>query len=212
MAEYKIVVLGAGGVGKSALSIRFIQGKFVEKYDPTIEDSYRKQVDVDGQAVMLDILDTAGQEEYAAMREPYMQSGQGFVLVYSIIDHNSFDEVSAMYDTLVSVKGTKDIPIVLVGNKADLEADRVVEKDDALKLIESKATGVTFLEASAKDNLNVDQVFLEVVRSIMRKSGQANGATETTAAANGGEQGATQGQTQKQEEPKKKKKKGCLIL
>jgi Ras-related protein Rap-1A len=59
-SEYKIVVLGSGGVGKSALTIQFIQGSFVEKYDPTIEDSYRKHVEIDGKAAMLDILDTAG--------------------------------------------------------------------------------------------------------------------------------------------------------
>ena len=60
MREYKIVVLGSGGVGKSALTVQFVQGIFVEKYDPTIEDSYRKQVEVDGQKCMLEILDTAG--------------------------------------------------------------------------------------------------------------------------------------------------------
>ncbi|CAD1475463.1 unnamed protein product [Heterotrigona itama] len=62
MREYKIVVLGSGGVGKSALTVQFVQGIFVEKYDPTIEDSYRKQVEVDGQQCMLEILDTAGTE------------------------------------------------------------------------------------------------------------------------------------------------------
>ena len=60
MREYKIVVLGSGGVGKSALTVQFVQGIFVEKYDPTIEDSYRKQVEVDSQQCMLEILDTAG--------------------------------------------------------------------------------------------------------------------------------------------------------
>jgi len=60
MREYKIVVLGSGGVGKSALTVQFVQGIFVEKYDPTIEDSYRKQVEVDGHQCMLEILDTAG--------------------------------------------------------------------------------------------------------------------------------------------------------
>ena len=60
MREYKIVVLGSGGVGKSALTVQFVQGIFVEKYDPTIEDSYRKQVEVEGQQCMLEILDTAG--------------------------------------------------------------------------------------------------------------------------------------------------------
>ena len=64
MREYKIVVLGSGGVGKSALTVQFVQGIFVEKYDPTIEDSYRKQVEVDGQQCMLEILDTAGTVNY----------------------------------------------------------------------------------------------------------------------------------------------------
>ncbi len=66
MREYKIVVLGSGGVGKSALTVQFVQGIFVEKYDPTIEDSYRKQVEVDGQQCMLEILDTAGTVSHRA--------------------------------------------------------------------------------------------------------------------------------------------------
>ncbi|CAH8519635.1 unnamed protein product [Schistosoma mattheei] len=64
MTEYKLVVVGAGGVGKSALTIQLIQNHFVEEYDPTIEDSYRKQMVIDGEICLLDILDTAGQEEY----------------------------------------------------------------------------------------------------------------------------------------------------
>ncbi|KAJ1663906.1 RAS1 protein [Coemansia sp. RSA 2399] len=62
--EYKLVVVGGGGVGKSALTIQFIQSHFVDEYDPTIEDSYRKQCAIDGETAMLDVLDTAGQEEY----------------------------------------------------------------------------------------------------------------------------------------------------
>lgn len=60
MQEYKIVLLGGGGAGKSALTVQFIQGIFVEMYDPTIEDSYRKQVTIGGKECMLEILDTAG--------------------------------------------------------------------------------------------------------------------------------------------------------
>ncbi|KAJ8325798.1 Ras GTPase [Batrachochytrium dendrobatidis] len=69
MREFKLVVVGGGGVGKSALTIQFIQEHFVDEYDPTIEDSYRKQTVVDGEVAMLDVLDTAGQEEYSAMRD-----------------------------------------------------------------------------------------------------------------------------------------------
>ncbi|XP_028841126.1 ras-related protein R-Ras isoform X2 [Denticeps clupeoides] len=82
--RYKLVVVGGGGVGKSALTIQFIQSYFVSDYDPTIEDSYTKICNVDGKETRLDILDTAGQEEFGAMREQYMRSGEGFLLVFAL--------------------------------------------------------------------------------------------------------------------------------
>jgi Ras-related protein R-Ras2 len=85
-STYKIIVVGGGGVGKSALTIQFIQSYFVVDYDPTIEDSYTKQCVIDDQVAKLDIIDTAGQDEFSAMRDQYMRCGQGFLLVFSLID------------------------------------------------------------------------------------------------------------------------------
>ncbi len=68
MREFKVVVLGSGGVGKSALTVQFVSGCFMEKYDPTIEDFYRKEIEVDGSPCVLEILDTAGTEQFASMR------------------------------------------------------------------------------------------------------------------------------------------------
>jgi small GTP-binding protein len=82
--SYRIGVVGEGGVGKSALTMQFIQKFFLDEYDPTIEDSYRKQIQVDGEVCHLDILDTAGQEEYSCMRNQYMRGMDGFLIVYSI--------------------------------------------------------------------------------------------------------------------------------
>jgi len=65
---YKVIMVGSGGVGKSALTLQFMWGDFVEEYDPTKADSYRKKIGLDGVDVQIDILDTAGQEEYAAVR------------------------------------------------------------------------------------------------------------------------------------------------
>ncbi|NWS44095.1 RASK GTPase, partial [Probosciger aterrimus] len=93
MTEYKLVVVGAGGVGKSALTIQLIQNHFVDEYDPTIEDSYRKQVVIDGETCLLDILDTAGQEEYSAMRDQYMRTGEGFLCVFAINNTKSFEDI-----------------------------------------------------------------------------------------------------------------------
>ena len=77
ITKYSFNFALAGGVGKSALTIQLIQNHFVDEYDPTIEDSYRKQVVIDGETCLLDILDTAGQEEYSAMRDQYMRTGEG---------------------------------------------------------------------------------------------------------------------------------------
>ncbi|XP_067091267.1 uncharacterized protein [Osmerus mordax] len=109
MREYKLVVLGSGGVGKSALTVQFVQGIFVEKYDPTIEDSYRKQVEVDGQQCMLEILDTAGTEQFTAMRDLYMKNGQGFALVYSITAQSTFNDLQDLREQILRVKDTEDV-------------------------------------------------------------------------------------------------------
>uniref|UniRef100_A0A8B9PD30 RAP2C, member of RAS oncogene family n=1 Tax=Apteryx owenii TaxID=8824 RepID=A0A8B9PD30_APTOW len=90
MREYKVVVLGSGGVGKSALTVQFVTGTFIEKYDPTIEDFYRKEIEVDSSPSVLEILDTAGTEQFASMRDLYIKNGQGFILVYSLVNQQSF--------------------------------------------------------------------------------------------------------------------------
>jgi len=163
MSEYRIVVVGAGGVGKSALTVRFIQGNFVEKYDPTIEDSYRKQVEVDGQLCTLDILDTAGQEEYSAMRDQYMRTGQAFILVYSITDPSSFQDCEAIHDQLLRSVDSDSVPLVLVGNKCDLEEERGVSTQEGQKMAE-KFGHCKFFEASAKARINVEECFHGLVR------------------------------------------------
>merc|ERR1711974_234711 len=109
----------------SALTVQFVQGIFVEKYDPTIEDSYRKQVDVDGQQCMPEILDTAGTEQFTAMRD-YMKNGQGFVLVYSIIAQSTFNDLPDLREQILRVKDCDEVPMVLVGNKCDLQDQRVI--------------------------------------------------------------------------------------
>jgi len=164
MREYKIVVLGSGGVGKSALTVQFVQGIFVEKYDPTIEDSYRKQVEVEGQQCMLEILDTAGTEQFTAMRDLYMKNGQGFVLVYSITAQSTFNDLQDLREQILRVKDTENVPMVLVGNKCDLEDERVVGKDQGSNL--AHTFGCTFLETSAKAKINVNDIFNDLVQQI----------------------------------------------
>jgi len=149
LREYKLVVVGGGSVGKSCLTIQLIQSHFVDEYDPTIEgasalttpfilcclgdaydpnfsDSYRKQCVIDEEVALLDVLDTAGQEEYSAMREQYMRTGEGFLLVYSITSRQSFEEIQQFQQQILRVKDKDYFPIIIVGNKCDLEHEREV--------------------------------------------------------------------------------------
>ncbi|KAH0617143.1 hypothetical protein JD844_028843 [Phrynosoma platyrhinos] len=147
MTEYKLVVVGAGGVGKSALTIQLIQNHFVDEYDPTIEDSYRKQVVIDGETCLLDILDTAGQEEYSAMRDQYMRTGEGFLCVFAINNTKSFEDIHHYREQIKRVKDSEDVPMVLVGNKCDLPS-RTVDTKQAQDL--ARSYGIPFIETSAK--------------------------------------------------------------
>ena len=103
------IELSAGGVGKSALTIQLIQNHFVDEYDPTIEDSYRKQVVIDGETCLLDILDTAGQEEYSAMRDQYMRTGEGFLLVFAVNNAKSFEDISQYREQIKRVKDAEEV-------------------------------------------------------------------------------------------------------
>ena len=168
VTDYKVVVLGAGGVGKSSITVQFVQGVYVESYDPTIEDSYRKQIEVDGRACDLEILDTAGVAQFTAMRELYIKSGKGFLLVYSVTDENSLKELLALREQVLRIKDSDYVPMVLVGNKCDLEDDRVLSIEDGVKVSQDWGL-VPFYETSAMYKTNVDEAFIDVVRQIMRK-------------------------------------------
>lgn len=166
MTEYKLVVVGAGGVGKSALTIQLIQNHFVDEYDPTIEDSYRKQVVIDGENCLLDILDTAGQEEYSAMRDQYMRTGEGFLLVFAVNSVKSYEDIAGYREQIQRVKDAEDIPMILVGNKCDLEKPYSVSMNAAKEL--AKDYGIPLVETSAKTRMGVDDAFYSLVREIRK--------------------------------------------
>ncbi|CAJ0959794.1 unnamed protein product, partial [Mesorhabditis belari] len=162
----RLVVVGGGGVGKSALTIQFIQQYFVTDYDPTIEDSYTKQCFVDDDIVKLEVLDTAGQEEFSTMREQYLRTGNGFLIIFAVTDRNSFDEVRRLHKMITRIKDRDEFPIILIGNKADLDYERHVSREEGENL--ARELGTPYLECSAKVRLNVDKAFHDLVR-IVRK-------------------------------------------
>lgn len=168
---FKVIILGSGGVGKSALTLQFMYDEFVEDYEPTKADSYRKKVVLDGQEIQVDILDTAGQEDYAAIRDNYFRSGEAFLCVFSILEQESLNAIEELREQVLRVKNDdKTIPFLLVGNKIDLEDRRAVSQEAATKL--AQQWGIPYIETSAKTRHNVDQVFLELIRMIRDRNQQ----------------------------------------
>lgn len=160
------------------------------QYDPTIEDSYRKQVVIDGQSCMLEVLDTAGQEEYTALRDQWIRDGEGFVLVYSISSRSSFTRIQRFHNQIQRVKESSasspsypgspissvapsaPVPIMLVGNKSDRVTEREVSTQEGHAL--ARELGCEFVEASAKNCINVEKAFYDVVRQLRRQRMQTS--------------------------------------
>ncbi|BEI82518.1 hypothetical protein CcaverHIS002_0303860 [Cutaneotrichosporon cavernicola] len=111
MRCFRVAIMGSGGVGKSAVVLRFMNGEFLDIYDPTIEDSYRRQFDVDGQPC-------------------------GFVLVFSLTQRDTFEDLRRVRMDIERLKapGGQHVPMVIVGNKADLDMYRDVMYDEGIKL------------------------------------------------------------------------------
>ena len=152
-------------VGKSALTVQFVQDFFVRDYDPTIENSYRTMVSIDGQQETFDILDTAGKEEYySSMGDRYFPIIGGFLLMYAINSRQSFANLNTHLDRICLIKNPHDFPVIVVGNKCDLEDERIVSTAEGKQWAE--ALGIHHFETSAKARINVKDVFLQLIREI----------------------------------------------
>ena len=177
--EFKVTLLGAGGVGKSALTLRIISGQFTPTYNPTIEDFYRHDTNVDGVGqCIVEILDTAGTEQFASMRQMYINSGEAFALVYSIDNRESFDEVQEIYQQLLEIKRPESLTVVLVGNKSDLVRNREVETQEGVQAAKMM-NNCTFLETSARNGHNVEFFFDTLVKSLDRRIRGGNDKKQT---------------------------------
>ena len=165
--EYKVAIIGSTGVGKSSLCLQFARNKFPENYEPTIEDYYRKQVSLDGEQIMFDIIDTAGQEGNLTNLNALIKQANGYLLVYDITRRDSFNEAREFRDRILNVKNCSVVPLVLVGNKSDRQEKREIPQEVAQKL--ASEWNCRFWEVSAKTKNNLESAFVECARLIKQE-------------------------------------------
>nr|KAF6375210.1 RHEB like 1 [Pipistrellus kuhlii] len=168
----KVVILGYRSVGKTSLAHQFVEGEFLEAYDPTVDNTYSKIVTLGKDEFHLHLVDTAGQvlvwgrDEYSILPYSFIIGVHGYVLVYSVTSLHSFHVIENLYQKLHEGHGKTRLPVVLVGNKADLSPDREVQAIEGKKLAES--WGATFMESSARENQLTQGIFTKVIQEIAR--------------------------------------------
>ncbi|XP_045462219.1 GTP-binding protein Di-Ras2 [Harmonia axyridis] len=166
MADYertRLVVLGGAGVGKSCIVKRFLDNTYSDKYRSTIEDLYSKEFDLGHMSLKVDILDTSGEMEFPAMRRLCIATSHAFLLVYAVTSAPSFQSIKQCFEEIREQRGDfQEIPIVVAGNKLDLTSThREVRIEDVSEWVycELPKLRVKVLECSAKDDINIREVF-----------------------------------------------------
>jgi len=166
--QFKVVLLGEGRVGKTSLVLRYTQNQFDETQPSTVQASYQtKRLNLDGQSVTIAVWDTAGQERFHALGPIYYRDANGAVLVYDITDNDSFQRVQNWVKELRKMLGY-DIALAIVGNKVDLERNRVVPVEKAEQYAES--VGAKHFHTSAKLNKGVNEMFLDLTKRMLTLS------------------------------------------
>lgn len=172
----KIAIMGFRSVGKSSLTIQFVEGQFVDSYDPTVENTFTKTMKIRNQDFNLKVVDTAGQDEYSVFPQIYAMDIHGYCFVYSINNPKSFEVIRIIYEKLTDMIGNVVTPIILVGNKKDLATERAVSYEQGKSLADLMKA--KFVEVSAKDNSSVNDLFTSLIMSIEHKT--LGNSTEST--------------------------------
>ena len=168
----KILLLGDSAVGKTTMIMRFVEKMFKEDYKETLGvNIIKKFVKVEelNADVSLIIWDIAGQQRYEERRKFYYEGCVGALLVYDITRYSTFDNIETKWLRHYKENMDKDVPLILIGNKDDLEDQRYISKEDAEKL--SKRIGaLEFIETSAKTGHRINFAFLELIKAILKEN------------------------------------------
>ena len=160
--RHRVVLLGAGQVGKSSIVARFLNGSLPKHYKATVEDLHCKDYSVNGTVVKVDFLDTAGDLVFPAMRRLSISTAHAFILVFAIDDPNSFAEVKSVWEQIKEQRSNYDeLPCVVVGNKSDLDltAERRVPVEEPREWVALQGMDASYMEVSAKEDRGILHIF-----------------------------------------------------
>ena len=166
--SFKLIVIGDSFVGKSCLTIKATKGVFEDNYNPTIGFEFQTfYTKIEDSSIKLQIWDTCGQEVYRSLIGSFYHNSSLAILVYSIENKNSFDSLETWLNE-IKTKGSPDINIFLIGNKADLEDKREITKEMAEDFCKNHSIDF-FLETSAKTGFNAENVFIEAAKLLYKQ-------------------------------------------
>lgn len=169
--DYIVAVCGDSAVGKSSITIQYVKSTFIDYHDPTVEDSYIKKTTLGDRTFLLEILDTAGQEDFKVLRDIFVRKSDLFILVFDLTNNESIKFVEQIYQKIVQTKEGSVYGIVLVGNKADLERGKNgVSLEEGQKLAK-QFEAISYFETSAKTRTNVSEAFEAGILSLASRSG-----------------------------------------
>ncbi|CAK56845.1 unnamed protein product (macronuclear) [Paramecium tetraurelia] len=166
--QYKIVIIGDSGVGKTNIMTQFTRGEFSEETKTTVGVEFaNKQLVIDDKIIKAQLWDTAGQERYRAIISSYYKGASGALIVFDITKQSTFDNVDRWMKE-VQESTSNEISIILVGNKSDLRHLRQVSSD--VSSAYASKHKIAFLETSAKDGANVNEAFNKLINEIHSKN------------------------------------------
>lgn len=178
--NFKFIVIGSSGVGKTSLLARLIDGTFSPENQSTIGVEYLSTViEVDNNPIKLQIWDTAGQEKFRSIAKSYFRHAVGVIMVYDITDRKSFDDL-AFWLNDVHTLCDPNAAVTLIGNKLDMASSRAVTTSEATSFANTHQ--LLYLETSARGGDNVQEAFLRATKSVFERAenGQIVSKTSTT--------------------------------
>ena len=161
---FKLILIGDSSVGKSNILLKYLKGEFDQNSRATVGVEFgTKNIKIKNKKIKIQIWDTAGQERYRSITSAYYKGAKGAFIVYDITRKLTFDNIDK-WVTDLKTNGDKNISIILIGNKSDLEDKREVEKEEGIK--KSEEYKIAFLETSALNGDNIDKAFNELLEQI----------------------------------------------